>query len=242
MQMRQLFDKTSSTYSYLLWDKQSLEAVMIDPVLDQYERDIQLIEELGLNLSYSLETHIHADHITGGGMLRERFGCHVAVHENAQVSCADVWLKQGDHVLFGDNILKVLFTPGHTDTDICYLAADRVFTGDTLLIRGSGRTDFQSGDPGQAYDSITAKLFVLPDHTRIYPAHDYNGMTTSTIGEEKRHNPRLGGNRGREGYIRIMQSMVLEKPQKMDVAVPGNQRCGISPSEGQLNQAGVTRE
>lgn len=242
MQMRQLFDKNSSTYSYLLWDTQGLDAVMIDPVLDQYERDIQLIEELGLTLSYSLETHIHADHITSSGMLRERFGCHVAVHENAQVSCADVWLKQGDHILFGDNILKVLYTPGHTDTDICYLAADRVFTGDTLLIRGSGRTDFQSGDAGQAYDSITGQLFVLPDRTRVYPAHDYNGMTTSTIGEEKRCNPRLGNNQTRAGYVQIMESMVLDKPQKMDVAVPGNQRCGITPSEGVLNQAGVIRE
>ncbi len=145
-------------------------------------------------------------------------------------------------MLFGDNTLKVLFTPGHTNTDICYLAADRVFTGDTLLIRGSGRTDFQSGDAGQAYDSIMGKLFVLPDNIRVYPAHDYNGMTASTIGEEKRHNPRLGNNQTREGYIRIMDSMELEKPQKIDVAVPGNQRCGISAAQGMLNQAGVIRE
>jgi glyoxylase-like metal-dependent hydrolase (beta-lactamase superfamily II) len=242
MQMRQLFDRDSSTYSYLLWDKQNLEAVMIDPVLEQSERDIRLIEELGLVLRYSLETHIHADHITGGGLLRERFNCHVAVHGNAQVPCADVWLKQGDHVLFGDNALKVLYTPGHTDTDICYLAADRVFTGDTLLIRGSGRTDFQSGDAGKAFDSITHQLFVLPDRIRVYPAHDYNGMTTSTIGEEKRHNPRLGNNQTREGYMRIMSDMDLEKPQKIDLAVAGNQRCGISAAEGLLNQAGVIGE
>ncbi len=242
MQMRQLFDKESSTYSYLLWDKQSLEAVMIDPVLEQSARDIQLIEELGLILRYSLETHIHADHITGGGLLRERFGCHVAVHEQAKASCADAWLKQGDYILFGDNTLKVLYTPGHTNTDVCYLAADRVFTGDTLLIRGSGRTDFQSGDAGTAYDSITGQLFVLPDQIRVYPAHDYNGMTVSTIGEEKRHNPRLRNPQTREGYIRIMNSMDLEKPRKIDVAVPGNQRCGISASEGLVNQAGTLGE
>lgn len=242
MQMRQLFDRDSSTYSYLLWDKQSLEAVMIDPVLEQSERDIRLIEELGLTLRYSLETHIHADHITGGGLLRERFDCHVGVHENARASCADVWLKQGDHVLFGDNTLKVLFTPGHTNTDISYLAGDRVFTGDILLIRGSGRTDFQSGDAGKAYDSITGQLFVLSDRIRVYPAHDYHGMTASTIGEEKRHNPRIGKGQTREGYVRIMNNMDLEKPQKIDVAVPGNQRCGISATEGLVNQAGVARE
>lgn len=242
MQMRQLFDRESSTYSYLLWDKESLEAVMIDPVLEQSERDIRLIEELGLRLRYSLETHIHADHITGGGLLREHFNCHVAVHEKAKASCADVWLKQGDHILFGDNSLKVLYTPGHTDTDICYLAADRVFTGDTLLIRGSGRTDFQSGNAGQAYDSITQQLFVLPDNIRLYPAHDYNGMTVSSIGEEKRHNPRLAGNQTRQGYIEIMDGMELEKPKKIDIAVPGNERCGIHVSEGLVNQAGTLRE
>ncbi len=241
MQMRQLFDNNSSTYSYLLWDDKSREAVIIDPVLEQYERDIRLISELQLKLTWSLETHIHADHITSSGMLREQFGCHVGVHEHAQVSCADVWLKQDDQIRFGEHQLTVLYTPGHTDTDICYLASDRVFTGDTLLIRGSGRTDFQSGDAGQAYDSITGKLFVLPDSIRVYPAHDYNGMTSSTIGEEKRHNPRLAENQTREGYIRIMESMDLDKPQKMDVAVPGNQRCGISPSEGRVNQSGVTQ-
>ena len=242
MQMRQLFDKDSSTYSYLLWDEQSREAVIIDPVLEQSERDIRLIEELGLVLRYALETHIHADHITGGGVLRERFDCNVAVHENGQVSCADVWLKQSDHILFGDYFLKVLYTPGHTNTDICYLAKEYVFTGDALLIRGSGRTDFQSGDPGQAYDSIMDQLFVLPDECKVYPAHDYNGMTVSTIGEEKRLNPRLGNGQTREGYIHIMNSMLQEKPTKIDIAVPGNQRCGIARMEGLINQAGVTTD
>jgi glyoxylase-like metal-dependent hydrolase (beta-lactamase superfamily II) len=238
MQMRQLFDRESSTYTYLLWDKHSREAVIIDPVLEQSKRDIKLIEELDLVLGYALETHIHADHITGGGLLRERFGCHVAVHQNGEVACADVWLKQDDKIRFGEHTLQVLHTPGHTNTDISYLAADRVFSGDTLLIRGSGRTDFQSGDAGQAYDSITQKLFALPDEFPVYPAHDYNGITSTTIGEEKRCNPRLNNNQTRDGYIRIMNSMNLEKPKKIDLAVPGNQRCGMAGSEGMINQAG----
>ncbi|MCW8943886.1 MAG: MBL fold metallo-hydrolase [Sedimenticola sp.] len=238
MKMRQLFDKTSSTYSYLLWDEATLEAVMIDPVFEQSERDIQLIEELGLTLRYALETHIHADHITGGGLLRERFSCQVGVHENAKASCADIALKAGEHLLFGSASLTVLHTPGHTNTDISYLTEGCVFTGDTLLIRGSGRTDFQSGDAGEAYDSITQKLFVLPDDTLVYPAHDYSGQTVTTIGEEKRLNPRLGNNQTREGYVEIMNGLVLDKPAKIDEAVPGNQRCGIHGSEAVINQVG----
>ncbi|MCW8920359.1 MAG: MBL fold metallo-hydrolase [Sedimenticola sp.] len=238
MQLRQLFDKDSSTYSYLLWDEVTREAVMIDPVLEQSERDIRLITELGLNLRYALETHIHADHITGGGLLRERFSCLVGVHENAAAGCADIALKEGDQLRFGESSLTVLHTPGHTNTDISYLAKECLFTGDTLLVRGSGRTDFQSGDAGQAYDSITQKLFVLPDDFIVYPAHDYNGQTATTIGEEKKYNPRLGNKQTRAGYIKIMNSLVLEKPGKIDVAVPGNQRCGISAMEGLINQAG----
>lgn len=238
MQLRQLFDKDSSTYSYLLWDEVTREAVMIDPVLEQSERDIRLIAELGLNLRYALETHIHADHITGGGLLRERFGCQVGVHENAAATCADIALKEGDQLRFGESSLTVLHTPGHTNTDISYLAEGCLFTGDTLLVRGSGRTDFQSGDAGQAYDSITQKLFVLPDDFIVYPAHDYSGQTATTIGEEKKYNPRLGNKQTRAGYIKIMSSLVLDKPKQIDVAVPGNQRCGINAMEGLINQAG----
>jgi len=241
MKFRQLFDKESSTYSYLLWDGSTLEAVIIDPVMEQSQRDIKVIHELGLTLLYTLETHIHADHITGGGLLRDKLGCQVGVHENGQVSCADLWLKQGDNISFGEYELRVLHTPGHTNTDICYHTEDWVFTGDTLLIRGSGRTDFQSGDAGQAFDSIQDQLFTLPDDYRVFPAHDYVGLTESTIGEEKQFNPRLGKNQTREGYIRLMNGLVLEKPKKIVTAVPANQHCGDS-DEMILNQLGSSEE
>jgi len=171
--------------------------------------------------------------------LRERFGCQVGVHENAKASCADIALKEGEHLLFGRASLKVLHTPGHTNTDISYLTEGCVFTGDTLLIRGSGRTDFQSGNAGEAYDSITQKLFVLPDDTLVYPAHDYSGQTVTTIGEEKQLNPRLGNHQTREGYVEIMNGLVLDKPAKIDEAVPGNQRCGIHGPEAVINQVGA---
>ncbi|MCW8891007.1 MAG: MBL fold metallo-hydrolase [Sedimenticola sp.] len=241
MKLRQLFDKSSSTYSYLLWDEESLDAVIIDSVFEQSERDIKLINELGLYLRYALETHIHADHITGAGLLRERFGCQVGVHQSAEAACADIALKEGDEVRFGHQSLKVLYTPGHTHTDISYLGEGCVFTGDTLLIRGSGRTDFQSGDAGQAYDSITQKLFVLSDDVLVYPAHDYTGQTLTTIGEEKRLNPRLRDHQTREGYVAIMNGLVLDKPAKIDVAVPGNQRCGVHGTEAVINQVGESR-
>ncbi|QKQ25800.1 MBL fold metallo-hydrolase [Candidatus Reidiella endopervernicosa] len=201
MQLRQLFDPTSSTYSYLLWDETSLKAVIIDPVIEQSTRDIALIRELQLNLLYSLETHIHADHITGGSLLRETFGCKLGVHGNADTTCTDLLLEDGDSLAFGEHELRVVHTPGHTNTDISYLTDGIVFTGDTLLIRGSGRIDFQSGDPGSSYDSITNKLFTLPEQTIVYPAHDYRGFRSTTIGEEKKYNMRLGGGVNREAYI-----------------------------------------
>ncbi len=227
MEIRQLFDPVSSTYSYLLWHVPSGEAALIDSVKEQVERDERLIRELGLNLKWLLETHIHADHITGAGELRERFDGQpkVAVHRNSQSHCADRLLDDGDELTLGDERIRVLHTPGHTDTDISYLVDGTVFTGDTLLIRGSGRTDFQSGDPGKAWDSITDKLFTLPDETLVYPGHDYNGLTVSTIGEEKRANPRLS--KDRDAYIALMNGMELPKPKRIDEAVPGNLRCGI---------------
>ncbi|MET0052039.1 MAG: MBL fold metallo-hydrolase [Candidatus Thiodiazotropha sp.] len=227
MKIRQLFDAGSSTYTYLVWDEDTREAAIIDSVRDQHERDLQLIRELDLKLMYALETHVHADHITASGLLRERLGCKVGVHSRVGSDCPDIKLNDDDRIPLGSQYLEVLYTPGHTDTDICYLAEGAVFTGDILLIHGSGRTDFQSGDAARSYDSITGRLFTLGDETLVYPAHDYHGFTCSTIGEEKRFNPRLGGGRSREDYIRIMEGMELDKPRLIDVAVPGNQACGL---------------
>ena len=228
MKIRQLFDYNSSTYSYLVWDESTREAALIDSVREQLERDIQLINELDLKLKYALETHVHADHITASGLLRDRLGCKVGVHTQVGSDCPDIKLSDDDRIQLGELTLEVLYTPGHTDTDICYLAEGMVFTGDILLIHGSGRTDFQSGDAGRSYDSITGRLFTLPEETLVYPGHDYNGFTCSTIGEEKRFNPRLGGDRSREEYIEIMQNMKLEKPKMIEQAVPGNQACGLA--------------
>jgi sulfur dioxygenase len=227
MKVRQLFDSQSSTYTYLVWDEASRQAAIIDSVRERVDRDVQLINELGLDLRYALETHVHADHITASGLLRERLGCKIGVHTQVGSDCPDLKLSDDDRIMLGSQYLDVLYTPGHTDTDICYLGQGMVFTGDILLIHGSGRTDFQSGDAARSYDSITSRLFTLPEETLVYPAHDYNGFTCSTIGEEKRFNPRLGGGKSRQEYIRIMQGMDLDKPKLIDVAVPGNQACGL---------------
>lgn len=228
MQIRQFFDPQSSTYTYLLWDAKSGEAALIDSVKEQVDRDTGIIRELNLNLRYLLETHIHADHITGAGELRRRFNARVMVHKNSGSQCADQLLDDEDTIMLGSEKIKVLYTPGHTNTDISYLIDGIVFTGDTLLIRGSGRTDFQSGNAGEAYDSITGKLFTLPDSTVVYPGHDYEGRTMSTIWEEKKYNPRLGNGKSREEYINIMESMDLPKPKMIEKAVPGNMECGLS--------------
>ena len=227
MKIRQLFDRNSSTYTYLVWDETTREAAIIDSVREQIERDVQLIRELDLTLKYALETHVHADHITASGLLRERLGCKVGVHNRVGSDCPDIKLDDADRIRLGNQQLEVLYTPGHTDTDVCYLGDGVVFTGDILLIHGSGRTDFQSGDAARSYDSITGRLFTLPDPTLVYPAHDYNGFTCSTISEEKRFNPRLGGGKSRQEYIDIMQGMDLDKPRLIDIAVPGNQACGL---------------
>jgi glyoxylase-like metal-dependent hydrolase (beta-lactamase superfamily II) len=227
MKIRQLFDHNTSTYTYLVWDEATREAAIIDSVREQLERDIQLIGELDLRLEYALETHVHADHITASGLLRERLGCKVGVHFRVGSDCPDIKLNDNDRIQLGEQTLEVLYTPGHTDTDICYLGDGVVFTGDILLIHGSGRTDFQSGDAARSYDSITGRLFTLPGETLVYPGHDYNGFTCSTIGEERRFNPRLGAGRSRDEYIQIMQNMDLEKPKMIDLAVPGNQACGL---------------
>lgn len=225
---QQLFESESSTFTYLLADHQTREAVIIDPVLETYERDIQLIGELNLKLLYILETHIHADHVTGAARLAAATGAKIGISAKAQAEGVDWPLKDGDQIHFGSNVIQVLETPGHTDTCQCYLLNDRVFTGDTLLIRGNGRTDFQQGSPKKLYDSVTVKLFALSDETIVYPAHDYKGFTSSTIGIEKKHNVRLGNGRSLESFTEIMNNLKLAQPKKIDIALPANLKCGRS--------------
>ncbi len=226
MRTEQLFDPATSTYSYLLWDETTRQAALIDPVREQFERDARFIEQRGLDLRYTLETHIHADHVTASAPLRERFGSKVAVHGNSHADCADILLQDGDVLTLGEQRIHCLYTPGHTDTDISYLIDGAVFTGDALLIDGCGRTDFQSGDARALYRSITQKLFTLADDTRVYPGHDYHGFTASTIGHEKAFNERLGNGRSEAEFVAIMESLELDPPRQIDIAVPGNLRCG----------------
>ncbi|HHJ36604.1 MAG TPA: MBL fold metallo-hydrolase [Gammaproteobacteria bacterium] len=227
MRIEQLFDPTTSTYSYLLWDEETKQAALIDSVKEQVERDKKFIKQLGLALKYTLETHIHADHVTGSGLLRDEFNSSAAVHKNSESKCADLLLSDGDTLNLGNEIIDVIYTPGHTNTDISYRIEGAVFTGDALLINGCGRTDFQSGDARALYHSITQKLFTLGDETIVYPGHDYSGFTSSTIAREKTFNPRLGNNRSEEEFVAIMDSLDLEPPARIDIAVPGNQQCGL---------------
>ncbi|MBK8218362.1 MAG: MBL fold metallo-hydrolase [Myxococcales bacterium] len=224
MLLRQLFDTESSTYTYLLADDVSGEAALVDPVREHLERDLKLVSELGLRLTHVLETHVHADHVTSAGLLRERTGawtCASAVG----APCVDQKLRHGDVVRLGDLAIMVLETPGHTDDGLSFLVNGHVLTGDTLLVRGCGRADFQNGSPDTLYDSLTKVLFALPDSTVVLPGHDYRGFTQSTIGEEKRLNPRVAG-KSREEFAAIMNGLNLPKPKKLDEAVPANRACG----------------
>ena len=226
MLFRQLFDQETCTYTYLIADLEAKEAILVDPVLEQVERDLKLIEELGLKLRYCLETHIHADHITATAILREKTGCLGVVPANAQASCANKYMQDQETLKLGKIELKAIATPGHTDSHAAYLVNNKyLLTGDSLLIRGCGRTDFQSGDAGTLYDSITIKLFDLPDETLVYPGHDYRGQTASTIGEEKQWNPRFAG-LNRPQFIELMNNLNLPNPKKIMEAVPANERCG----------------
>lgn len=200
----QLFEHESSTYTYLIADSVTKEAAIIDPVHETIERDLKLIEELGVTLKYVLDTHIHADHITAAGEIRKRTGAKSAVSEKAKVSCVDIPLKDGQELYLGDKKITALTTPGHTDSCMSFVFEDKVFTGDALLIRGCGRTDFQQGSSDKLYDSVHGKLFSLPADTKVYPAHDYRGQTASTVELEKKFNPRLGMKRGKEDFIKIM--------------------------------------
>ncbi len=227
MRIEQLFDPATSTYSYLLWDEKTKQAALIDSVKEQLARDTKLIKQLDLDLKYTLETHIHADHVTGSGLLRDEFNSQAAVHKNSESECADILLSDGDTLNLGDQTIAVIYTPGHTNTDISYHIEGVLFTGDALLINGCGRTDFQSGDAKALYHSIIEKMFTLDDETIVYPGHDYNGFTSSTIGREKTFNPRLGNNKTELEFVEIMGSLILEPPARIDVAVPGNLQCGL---------------
>jgi glyoxylase-like metal-dependent hydrolase (beta-lactamase superfamily II)/rhodanese-related sulfurtransferase len=230
MIFRQLFDSTSGTYTYLLASRRGGEALIIDPVLERVERYLQLVRELDLRLVKAVDTHLHADHITGLGALRDRTHCITVMGEHTQADVVSMRVAEGDHIDIEGVRLDVLYTPGHTDDSYSYLLGDRVFTGDTLLIRGTGRTDFQNGDPRAQYDSIFNKLIKLPDETLVYPAHDYKGETVSTIGEEKSFNPRLKV-KSIDEYVDLMNNLNLPNPKMMDVAVPANIHVGLRQEE-----------
>lgn len=222
----QLFEPESSTYTYIIADKKTKEAAIIDPVLETVDRDLKLIDELGLKLIYALDTHIHADHITGAGELRKRLGIKTAVSSAAEVACVDIPLDDGQELLLGDKTIKVIATPGHTNTCLTYAFEGMIFTGDALLIRSCGRTDFQQGDSAKLYHSVREKLFKLPEDTVIYPGHDYRGHTSSTVGSEKRHNARLNERISLDDFKKIMSELKLANPKKIHEAVPANLACG----------------
>lgn len=230
MLLRQLFDRESYTYTYLIADERSRKATLIDPVIEQLEMYMRLLDELGLELVLALDTHVHADHITALGRLRELTKCKAMVGLEGEVECATEHLIDGKQLEVGALTINVIYTPGHTDDSFTFAVVheglDYLFTGDTLLIRGTGRTDFQNGDPGKLFDSLHDKIFKFPDETIVYPGHDYKGWTATTIGEERRHNPRLSSD-SKEAFIELMNNLDLPDPKMMDVAVPANRECGL---------------
>jgi len=226
MIFRQIFDPISSTYTYLLAERIGGEALLIDPVLEHTDNYLKLITELDLKLVLAMDTHIHADHVTATGKLAKLTDCLSAIGEQAQTECVSLKFTE-DEIIKADNLaVRAIYTPGHTDDSYSFLMKDRVFTGDTLLIRGTGRTDFQNGDPAAQYDSLFNRLLTLPEDTLVYPAHDYEGRTVSTIYEEKRFNPWLQVY-SRQQYIDQMNALELDPPRLIDVAVPANRQCGL---------------
>ena len=230
MIFRQLFDQTSGTYSYLLASRRGGEALILDPVLEKVDRYLQLVRELDLKLVKAVDTHMHADHITGLGALRDKTKCITVMGEQTRADVVSMRLGDGDKLTIEGLSLDVVYTPGHTDDSYSFVMPDRVFTGDTLLIRGTGRTDFQNGDPRAQYESLFGRLLKLPDATLVYPAHDYKGDTVSTIGEEKACNPRLQV-KSIEDYVQLMNNLHLPDPKMMDVAVPANMKVGLHQAE-----------
>jgi sulfur dioxygenase len=224
----QLFESQSSTYTYIIADRKTREAAIIDPVLETVDRDLKLIDELGLSLRYVLDTHIHADHVTGAGEIRKRTAAKTAVSREAKVACVDVALEDGQELLLGDKTIKVIATPGHTNTCLTYGFDNMLFTGDALLIRGCGRTDFQQGSSEKLFHSVREKLFRFPDDTLIYPGHDYRGQTCSTVALEKQFNPRLKESVSLQDFMKIMSELKLAHPQKIHEALPANMACGVT--------------
>lgn len=226
MLFKQFFEPDTSTFTYLLACEKTKQAVLIDTVESEVPIYLKELEAQGLKLVYTLETHVHADHVTGADTLRQKLGSKSVVHRDAGAMCGDLLVTDGVHIIVGTIDLEVRYTPGHTNGCISFFAGDRIFTGDSLLIGGCGRTDFQQGNSGQLFDSIQNQIFSLPDEVIVYPGHDYNGNTQSTVGEERKNNKRLGGGKSREEFIQIMSELKLAYPKYIDVALPANQACG----------------
>ena len=229
MIFRQLFDikGESSTYTYLLADEESKDGIIIDTVIENVERDSGIIKELGIKIKYIMDTHIHADHITGAGKLKQIIGCETVVGSGANVKTYDIGISDGESLNFGSHVVKAISTPGHTDSCTTFHVDNMLFTGDAVLYRGCGRTDFQQGDSRKLYHSVRDKLFVLDKDTYIYPAHDYNGRMVTTIKEEKAYSARLRDGISENEFVEIMKNLNLPKPKKIDIAVPANLKCGL---------------
>ncbi|MGM8909492.1 MBL fold metallo-hydrolase [Psychrobacter sp. 1U1] len=242
MIFRQLYEPLSSTYTYLIGDEDTGEAILIDPVIATMDRDLAELHKLGLKLAYTVDTHIHADHITAALEMKRAVGSQIAAPAYDRLECADVGLEEGVPLTVAGITIDPLHTPGHTAGHFAYLFDGRVFTGDALLIEGCGRTDFQNGDADALYDSVRNKLFALPDETLVYPAHDYKERFVSSIAQEKKRNPRLGGDISIEAFRDIMNNLNLPYPKFIDHAVPGNQQCGVCPEDLPENLAGYCRQ
>ncbi|MGO2019232.1 MBL fold metallo-hydrolase [Psychrobacter sp.] len=242
MIFRQLYEHLSSTYTYLLGDENTGQAILIDPVITTMERDLAEIHKLGLKLAYTVDTHVHADHITAALEMKRAVGSKIAAPAYDRLACADVGLEEGIPFQVAGITLHPMHTPGHTAGHFAYLFNERVFTGDALLIEGCGRTDFQHGDSDALYNSVRQKLFSLPDETLVYPAHDYKERFVSSIAQEKKRNPRLGGDTTLEEFRVIMDNLNLPYPKFIDHAVPGNQQCGVCPDDLPDNLADYCRQ
>ena len=226
MIFHQFFEKESSTYTYLVASEQTREAVLIDPVASEIESYEQMLNQLNLKLVYSLDTHVHADHVTAANLLRARFGCKTVLHRNSGVDCGDIFITDRSAIRVGECLIEARYTPGHTNACTSYVIDNMVFTGDALLIDGCGRTDFQEGNAETLYDSIHQQIFTLPDDTIVYPGHDYKGRLSSTVRRERESNSRLGHGCSKQDFVEIMKNLDLPYPKKIDIALPANKACG----------------